>query len=157
MRINSISFGMKFSPNTEKLINAAHNDCITYKQEAEYKKCVNFLEKTFPEKTLDIKTEFFKPKGFFERLFGKSGYYDKAYIDGKPFVMSKIQTIREEKIENERLVMVGGLVLPQQDVSVTHRRENNLERLIALSNAILINYFADINRFPFISNKKFLG
>lgn len=158
MRINSINFGMKFTPRTQNLINSAKNDCVTKKQEKEYQKCIDFLEKTFPEKTLDIRTEFYKPKTFMEKLLGKKGYYDMAYIDDEFTVSTKIQqNIREEKIEDERLIMVGGLMLPQQDVSVTYRKETALERLISISNGILITNFSDISRFPFIPNNKFLG
>ena len=158
MRINSINFGMKFTPNTERLINAAKNDCITKKQEIECEKCINFLEKTFPEKTLDIKTEFYKPKNLWEKIMGKKGYYDKAYIDDRPAAWAKIQPfVCEEKIENERLFFVGGITLPTYDVCERYRKETHLERLIALSNAILITHFSDIHHFPFTTCKKFLG
>ena len=157
MKVNSVSFGMKFSPRAEVFITKAEDDCKTIRQKLEFQKCVDFLEKTFPEKTLDIKTEFYKPKNFMERLLGKKGYYDEAYIDDKFVLSSKIQTINEEQIENERLTMVGGLLLPTYDLSVISRKENTLERLIALTNGILVHYYADSSRFPFVSNKKFMG
>ena len=158
MRINSINFGMKFTPNTEKLINSAKNDCINTKQENECQKCISFLKTIFPDKTLDIKTEFHKPKGLFEKLFGKNGYYDRAYIDGKPDVYAKINpVICDEKITDEGVMFVSGIFLPVQDTEVTYRRETNLERLIAISNSILVTKFADSSRFSFVPNNKFLG
>ena len=127
MRINSINFGMKYTPSTEVVINAAKIECRTDSQKEEFQKCINFLEKTFPQKTLDMKTDYFMPESFIEKIFGKKGYYDKIYINDKPVFIVKMSA------------------------------KSSLARLISLSNGILIHCFSDVNHFPFISDKKFLG
>ena len=80
--INNISFGMaKFTPAMKDFIRYAAVDCKTGTQLCEYDKCIKFLNNIFPEKTLDIKTGYKKPKTIIEKIFPI--IQDKIYLDKK--------------------------------------------------------------------------
>ena len=55
------------------------------------------------------------------------------------------------------IIFVGGLAIPYHDTNIAYRKETNLERLIAISNTILINKYSDIAHFPYTPINKFLG
>ena len=101
---NNVSFGMaKFAPAMKDFINQAEKACDKAKIPIliypEHLKCLQFLDKIFPGRTLNIKTGIKRPKNFIERIFPKKT--DIVYLDGKGIL--SVHTTRGESLP-ERLI-----------------------------------------------------